>query len=578
MRICPTTQPVSTCITWRPVTGGDSYLVYSNSTGYEPFYGTEYSDAMDDVFGADWTLDYYETMDPFEVFNPATCFIYMQGGGNHASEMQDFLDDNQNLVEAWVEAGGNLIMNASSTEITFGDTLHLGFDNTGLYSYSYTSDATAVDDTHPIFTGPFTPAGSEYSGYYISYNYLTGGDFTPLLEDTYTPGHYLMGEQDWGAGHVLFAALYYPDYWTTWEEGENMHRNMLEYMKECETGADLKVTDILSPDGGCGMTATETVTVEIENLSGTPVTGLPVKFSVDGGAEVSETVAATIDAFSTYEYTFTATADLSVAGDHTIEAWTDYGADLDPSNDLHSVTITSLETPSVDLGPNGTQCDEVTLDAGNAGSVYSWSTGATTQEIVVTSSGTYSVTVTNPTSGCAATDDVTLTINYTPSASFTYTAVGLSVTFTNTSTGGATYSWNFGDGGTSTETNPNHVYGTEGVYTVTVTVTNGCGSDFYSAVISVSTGIEELALANATQIYPNPTSGKAVVDFNLDGFYNVSMQLVNSLGQTVWESNPGSIMNSKMEIDLSGLADGIYNMQITADDYTFSKPLVITKD
>nr|MBP8754875.1 T9SS type A sorting domain-containing protein [Chitinophagales bacterium] len=81
-----------------------------------------------------------------------------------------------------------------------------------------------------------------------------------------------------------------------------------------------------------------------------------------------------------------------------------------------------------------------------------------------------------------------------------------------------------------------------------------------------------------TQIYPNPTSGKAIVDFNLDGFYKVSMQLVNSLGQTVWESNPGIIMNSKMEIDLSGLADGMYNMQITADEYTFSKPLVITKD
>ncbi|MBK7109299.1 MAG: hypothetical protein IPH61_09285 [Bacteroidetes bacterium] len=258
-----------------PVTGGASYLVYSNSTGSEPFYGTEYSDAMDDVFGADWTLDYYEAMDPFEVFNPATCFIYMQGGADHSSEMQAFLDDNQSLVEAWVEAGGNLIMNASSYEITSGDTLQLGFDNTGIYFYWYTNEADAVDDTHPIFTGPFTPAGSDYTGYYISYGSLTGGDYTPLLVDQYSADRYLMGEQDWGAGHVLFAALYYPDYWTTYTEGENMHRNMLEYMKVCETGADLRVTDILSPDGGCGMTATETVTVEIENLrnSGNRVTG-----------------------------------------------------------------------------------------------------------------------------------------------------------------------------------------------------------------------------------------------------------------------------------------------------------------
>ncbi|MFN3940127.1 MAG: PKD domain-containing protein, partial [Chitinophagales bacterium] len=493
----------------------------------------------------------------------------------HTSEMLDFLNNYRALAEAWVEAGGNLIINACSYEVSSG-TNELGFDGVGIYHYWYTWDASAVDDTHPIFTGPFTPAGADYDGYYIGYGRLDG-DFTPLLQDNYS-SYYLMGEKEWGAGKVLFATLYYPLYWTTYEEGQNMHRNMLEYMKTCAVGADLRVSEIISPDGGCGMTATETVTVEIENLSGIPVTGFDVKFRVDGGTTYTETVTGTITAFGTLEYTFTATADLSASGAHTIEAWTAYVSDLDPSNDELTVSVTSLATPNVELGPNATACDEVELDAGNPGSVYAWSTGATTQEIVVTTSGTYSVTVTNPSSGCSVSDAITLTVNYTPTASFTYTAAGLNVNFTNTSTGGASYSWNFGDGGTSVETNPSHTYGAAGTYTVTVTVTNACGSDFYSAVLSVSTGIEELALANATQIYPNPTSGKAVVDFNLDAFYNVSLQLVNSLGQTVWEAVPGNIMQSKMEIDLSGLADGMYTMQITADGYSFSKPIVITKD
>ena len=52
--------------------------------------------------------------------------------------------------------------------------------------------------------------------------------------------------------------------------------------------------------------------------------------------------------------------------------------------------------PVVDLGPDTTLCSgSLTLDAGNPGDSYSWNTGATTQTIVVSSPGTYWVTVTD---------------------------------------------------------------------------------------------------------------------------------------------------------------------------------------
>ncbi|MCX6257765.1 MAG: T9SS type A sorting domain-containing protein [Bacteroidia bacterium] len=51
----------------------------------------------------------------------------------------------------------------------------------------------------------------------------------------------------------------------------------------------------------------------------------------------------------------------------------------------------------------------LTLDAGNPGCTYLWSTGDTTQVITVSQSNVYSVTVTN-TSGCIATDEIELTI------------------------------------------------------------------------------------------------------------------------------------------------------------------------
>jgi PKD repeat protein len=43
--------------------------------------------------------------------------------------------------------------------------------------------------------------------------------------------------------------------------------------------------------------------------------------------------------------------------------------------------------------------------------------------------------------------------------------------------GSVSYAWTFGDGGTSTEQNPSHTYSDAGTYTVSLTVTNACGSD-----------------------------------------------------------------------------------------------------
>ena len=54
---------------------------------------------------------------------------------------------------------------------------------------------------------------------------------------------------------------------------------------------------------------------------------------------------------------------------------------------------------------NGTYCDELTLDAGNL-VLPIMEYRLPPREIVITESGTYSVTVTNPATGCTATDNI----------------------------------------------------------------------------------------------------------------------------------------------------------------------------
>ena len=86
---------------------------------------------------------------------------------------------------------------------------------------------------------------------------------------------------------------------------------------------------------------------------------------------------------------------------------------------IDTITINTVLSISVDLGADITQCANVAapvLDAGVfPGAIYLWSTGESTQTIVVTASGTYTVTVTYGVN-CSATNDVDVTFDAVPSS------------------------------------------------------------------------------------------------------------------------------------------------------------------
>ena len=76
-----------------------------------------------------------------------------------------------------------------------------------------------------------------------------------------------------------------------------------------------------------------------------------------------------------------------------------------------SVTVALNGVVMPTLGPDAVACDNTILDAGypSALTTYAWSTGASTQTIFVTTTGTYSVTVTDQ-NGCVGTNTVNITI------------------------------------------------------------------------------------------------------------------------------------------------------------------------
>jgi len=98
--------------------------------------------------------------------------------------------------------------------------------------------------------------------------------------------------------------------------------------------------------------------------------------------------------------------------------------------------------------------------------------------------GTYTITLT--VSNAAGSDTVTRTLQASdpvapPTAAFsvdrTEGDAPLNVIFTDESTDAGSWLWDFGDGETSSWRNPTHTYERDGMYTVSLTVSNALGSD-----------------------------------------------------------------------------------------------------
>jgi PKD repeat protein len=127
---------------------------------------------------------------------------------------------------------------------------------------------------------------------------------------------------------------------------------------------------------------------------------------------------------------------------------------------------------------------------------YAWDfgDGATASVAVVTHSWSYgdytaAVTTTNA-FNWVETDSLAVDAGHAPEANFTYDTpvnLGQDAVFSDLTTfEPTTWSWDFGDGvGTSDQPNPTYNYSNPGVYTVTLSVGNRCGTDVYVGMVEV---------------------------------------------------------------------------------------------
>jgi hypothetical protein len=146
------------------------------------------------------------------------------------------------------------------------------------------------------------------------------------------------------------------------------------------------------------------------------------------------------------------------------------------------IVLVNGSAPVVDLGPDTAACVSYTLDAQNPGATYLWNTAEGTQTITVSSTGDYSVVVTDS-NFCSASDTVSITINALPVVTLSGTdtiCAGDSTLLTGSS--GGSSQWYFNGVLIAGATSPTYFALQEGVYNMVKTNANGCAD-------SAATGI-----------------------------------------------------------------------------------------
>ncbi|MFH6957211.1 hypothetical protein ACHRV1_07370, partial [Flavobacterium aquidurense] len=172
----------------------------------QPWYSfglTGNIDAMNSVYGTDWTQYNYNTVNAAALFDSNRRFIWIEGSDNSTSKMLTFLAANTALIENWVNAGGTLLINTATNEalspynVGFGVTSTRGVFTSGL-PFDTSSSFFALSPYLPIIP-------NQYTGTSFAHNFFSGPGLEKILVSP--TGEIILAEKKTGSGLVRFSGL-----------------------------------------------------------------------------------------------------------------------------------------------------------------------------------------------------------------------------------------------------------------------------------------------------------------------------------------------------------------------------------
>lgn len=259
---------------------------------------------------------------------------------------------------------------------------------------------------------------------------------------------------------------------------------------------------------------------------------------------------------------------LCAAGDYYyLELYDSGDTEVSDEDIVISISLNPDINADFSIEPDSIVCEGtlVSLSANVPDLDYLWSNGATTQSVEISTSGEYSLTVTD--GSCVITSDTSaILINPKPDAIITSDGMNLTASLADT------YQWYLNGTELSGATDQSYAPTETGNYTVYITDANGCSNTseaYYYEVVSIA----NLSLSKIN-IYPNPASTELTIELNeLIGAPAV-ISIYTIEGILVYNY---FITNNLYKLALNSLSSGNYLVQIKAESSVVNVPLSIIK-
>lgn len=286
------------------------------------------------------------------------------------------------------------------------------------------------------------------------------------------------------------------------------------------------------------------------------------------------------DSVGTYVLTYTATDGVNapVSVTRTVNITPDVTApslSILGDNPYYVYLATSFNDP----GAVSVDC----VDGNLTGSVNS---NANTV-VNVSSRGNYTVSYTVSDNAGNAATPVTrvVVVNTEPDPDFTFVVSGGTVSFTDASLYNPTgWQWDFDDQFASVQPNPSHTYAANGTYNVCLKATNVFNNAPFSKPVKQTckdvavdaVGINDIALNNSFDVYPNPTNGMLTFEIKTADFEKVRIELFDLVGKQLNAMEVSDrTAGSKHALDLTGNSEGIYIVKIQTEKGAATKKIVV---
>ncbi len=219
----------------------------------------------------------------------------------------------------------------------------------------------------------------------------------------------------------------------------------------------------------------------------------------------------------------------------------------------------------------------VSVTGGMSPYTYSWSNGANTTSITGLAPGSYTLSVVDA-NGCSIPpythtlsepDTLLLSANV-----INETTIGLNDGQIQVGISGGTQPYTLlWDNGEVNDTITNLAAER---YCLTVTDANACTATICRTVLNgAPNSLDSPSYLDHYLVYPNPSNGWAVIELEFSQAKDIQLQVLNVLGQIVYENRMDKVVREELPLDLVGLPAGTYFVNLIVEGQAFVKKIVL---